>query len=81
MGIKDSLFIFGVDDMDSTIEYIKKGYIDASIVTSFYQYGYNSLYLLYQYKTENKMPEDVNQQVKLLVVNQKNADTYLEELK
>lgn len=81
LGIKDQIFIIGVDDMDSTINYIKEGYVDASIVTSFYQYGYDSLYLLYQYKTENKMPVDVNQPVKLIVVNKENVDTYLEELK
>ncbi len=80
LGIKDHLFVFGVDDMKTTIDYIKKGYIDASIVTSFYQYGYNSLYLLYQYKTENKVPVSVNQPVELIVVNKDNADTYMEEL-
>ena len=80
LGIKDQLFVFGVDDMETTIDYIKKGYIDASIVTSFYQYGYDSLYMLYQYKTENKVPSSVNQPVELLVVNKENADTYMEEL-
>lgn len=80
LGIKDQLFVFEVDDMETTIDYIKKGYIDASIVTSFYQYGYDSLYMLYQYKTENKVPSSVNQPVELLVVNKENADTYMEEL-
>ncbi len=81
LGIKDQLFIFGVDDMETTIDYIKKGYLDASIVTSFYQYGHDSLYLLYNHNVKNEVPAQVNQDVKLVVVNRENADTYMEELR
>lgn len=81
LGIKDQIFVFGVDDMEMTIDYIRKGYIDASIVTSFYQYGYDALYMLYHYKTENIVPKSVNQPVQLLVVNHENVDTYMEEFK
>ena len=46
--IKDIL-IYGVDDTKDTIEGISKGQIDGSIVTSFYDYGYKSAKVIYDY--------------------------------
>lgn len=81
LNIKKQLHIYGVDDMDSTIDYIKKGYIDASVVTSFYEYGYKTVYQMYAYKKTGKKPTSLNNEVKLLIVNQDNVDTYQSELK
>ena len=78
---KKDIFIFGVDDMDTTISYIKKGIIDASIVTSFFEYGYLPVYQFKEYKETGNLPEQVNHNVSLIVVNKKNVDTYKEEFK
>ena len=36
LNVRDSMLIYGVDDMPETIELIKDGQIDGSVVTSFY---------------------------------------------
>lgn len=81
LNIKDRLHIYGVDDMDSTINYIKKGWVDASIVTSFYEYGYKTVYQMYEYKKHGILPDKKENDVKLLVVNKDNVNNYKEELK
>lgn len=80
LNLNDKVHIYGVDDMETTIEYIKKGWIDASVVTSFYQYGYKSVYRLYDYITSGKQPAK-NEQIKLLIVNKDNVNSYKDELK
>lgn len=81
LSIKDRLHIYGVDDMKTTLDYIKKGYIDASIVTSFYEYGYKPVYQIRDYKEDKKSPQQMENEVKLIVVNADNVDTYKDELK
>lgn len=79
LGKKNKLFVFGVDDMDTTIEYIKKDIVDASVVTSFFDYGYLPLYQLVDYLKFGDIPEQKNNKVKTIVVNRKNVETYKEE--
>lgn len=81
LNIKDDIYIFGVDDMETTISYIKEGLIDASIVTSFYEYGYKSVYQIYNYIKTGYIPKPEETKIKLIVVDKQNADTYEEELK
>lgn len=77
---KQDIKIFGVDDMETTIAYIEEGYIDASIVTSFYEYGYDALYQLYQYQKDGTKPDVIDHDVKLVLVNKDNVHTYKEEV-
>lgn len=79
--VKDQVHIYGVDDMDTTIDYIRKGFIDASVVTSFYEYGYQTVYQMYDYKVHGKKSDSIDNEVKLIMVNADNADTYKSELK
>lgn len=79
--IKQQLRIYGVDDMQTTLQYIRKGVVDASIVTSFYEYGYQTVYQLYQNKKNFTKPETIDNEVKLIVVNKDNIDSYKERLK
>lgn len=51
------------------------------VVTSFYEYGYKTVYQMYAYKKTGKKPTSLNNEVKLLIVNQDNVDTYQSELK
>lgn len=80
LGLKKELLIYGVDDMSDTITYIREGKIKGSIVTSFYQYGYDAVYLLYDAYTSNQQSENETIAAKLLMLNQSNLATYQEEL-
>lgn len=75
------LLIYGVDDMEETIKLINDQRIAGSIVTSFYQYGYESVYLLYDYIHNGIIPEPKEVATDILLVNRDNVDTYHEELK
>lgn len=81
LGMRDDMLIYGVDDMPGTIKYIQDDEIDGSVVTSFYNYGYESAILLYDYLINGK---EVNQKVrgvKLILVTSDNVNTYQRELK
>ena len=80
LDIRDQVHIYGVDDMDTTLNYIRSGKIDASIVTSFYQYGYKSVYQMYDYVTKGTAAKQ-DDQIKLMIVNKDNVDSYKEDLK
>lgn len=81
LNLKHKLRIYGVDDMNTTLQYIRKGMVDASIVTSFYEYGYQTVYQIYEHKEKFTKPKKTNNEVKLIVVNKDNIDSYKERLK
>lgn len=72
---EDRVLIYGVDDMDATISLIKEGKIEGSIVTSFYQYGYDSVKILYDYVENGKKPEE-EIAAKIILVNRDNLTKY-----
>lgn len=81
LGKRKSMLIYGVDDMPTTIDLIANEAIDGSIVTSFYNYGYESVMWLFDYiRSGTSLNEEVNS-VKLVLVNKENVTTYKEELK
>ena len=80
-GIRDSLLIYGVDDMSDNINLLKQGKLDGIVVTSFYHYGYQSVYLIDQYRQNKKPLSESVQDITLLMVTKDNVDTYEEELK
>lgn len=73
---KDAMLIYAVDDMKETLEYIKQGKIDGSVVTSFYQYGYEAVYLLYDYVSEHKKPQKDRMASRMVLVTKDNLTTY-----
>jgi len=56
MGIKEKVRIYAVDDIDETLALIRSGGIDGTVVTSFFNYGYQAAYWLYQNIKEGKTP-------------------------
>ncbi|OCN04507.1 hypothetical protein A4S06_02525 [Erysipelotrichaceae bacterium MTC7] len=78
--MKDTLRIYGVDDMPQTIQGIKDGLIDGSVVTSFYEYGYKAVQQLYDYQRYGKLPTQEINSIKLLMVNKNNYQSYAKEL-
>lgn len=81
LNVRDSMLIYGVDDMPETIELIKDGQIDGSVVTSFYNYGYEATNWLYDYLVEGKELTQTVNSVKLILVTSENVFSYQEELK
>ena len=52
--MEDDLLIYGVDDIEQTLRYVEEGKITGTVVTSFYQYGYQSMMILDTYLKEQK---------------------------
>lgn len=77
---KDNILIYAVDDMNNTISLIKQGKIEGSIVTSFYEYGYESVYVLYDYVKYHMKPVAKRIPAKIILVNKHNINTYKKEL-
>lgn len=75
MDNQDRVLIYGVDDMEETIALLREGKIEGSIVTSFYQYGYDSVKILYDYIEHGKKPKE-ELASKLILVNKDNLSTY-----
>lgn len=80
MDNKDNVLIYAVDDMKDTVELLKQGKIQGSIVTSFSQYGYESVHILYDYVKHHKEPTQKRIPAKILLVNKDNIHTYKKEL-
>lgn len=76
MGIRDDVAIYGVDDVEETLDLVRKGAIDGTIVTSFFNYGYQAAYWLYQNVTEGKTPSQVTNDAGTIIVTNANIDTY-----
>lgn len=78
--IREQMLIYGVDEMDETIQLIKEKKINGSIVVSFYDYGYQSVEMLYE-KIKNKQQSTSSiHYAKLILVTANNVDTYKKEL-
>ena len=76
-GLRDQVLIYGADDIPANLELIREGKADGIVVTSFYQYGYRSVELLYDYLVNGKMPPQ-QEKTDLQIVDRTNVDTYQE---
>ncbi|MEG1475636.1 MAG: substrate-binding domain-containing protein [Longicatena sp.] len=74
---RDKMIIYGVDDMPITLRLIKEGKIDASVViNSFYDYGYQSVKMLYEYKSKGIKPKHQVISPYLIIVDKDNVNHY-----
>lgn len=78
LGIKDRVKIYGVDDIDETLDLIRSGGIDGTVATSFFNYGYQATYWLYQHITEGKVPKNVVNDAGTILITNDNIDEYKE---
>ncbi len=81
MGNKDSLLIYGVDDIEETLDLVRSGELDGTVATSFFNYGYQATYWLYQNVTEGKKPARINNDAGTIMINKENVDSYGAQLK
>lgn len=80
-GIRDKVLVFGVDDTEETLDLIRKDELDGTVATSFFNYGYQAAYWLFQNITEGKKPEQVVNDAGTIIVTKENIDTYGDALK
>ena len=81
LGITDKLVIVGVDDTDENLDLLRQGKILCTSVVSFWNYGYQATYWLYQNITEGRVPETVKNDGGTMMVTKDNIDTYNDLLK
>jgi len=79
--LSDQVYVYGVDDTEETLELIKSGELDGTVVTSFFNYGYQATYWLYQHITEGKTPEQIVNDAGTILVTSDNVNDYDEELR
>ena len=70
------LLVYGVDDMKDTLALIKEGKVKGSVVTSFYNYGYDGVKILYEHVVNEKNPENAQIGAKLMLLNDENIASY-----
>ena len=81
LGITDDLVVLGVDDTEENIDLLKEGKIKGTVVISFWNYGYQAAYWLYQNITEGRVPENKTNDGGTMMVNAENVDNYGDLLK
>jgi ribose transport system substrate-binding protein len=79
--IRAKTLVYAVDDIDETLDLLKKGDIDGTSVTSFWNYGYQATYWLYQNITQGKKPAQVVNDAGTILVTTKNVGSYNDALK
>lgn len=70
------LLVYGVDDMKDTLTLIKEGKVKGSVVTSFYNYGYEGVKILYDRVVHGVNPESSQIGAKLMLINRDNIASY-----
>ncbi|MEG0911982.1 MAG: substrate-binding domain-containing protein [Oscillospiraceae bacterium] len=81
LGKTEDLVILAVDDTDENLQYVRDGKIKATSVVSFWNYGYQAAYWLYQNITEDRVPAQEINDAGTMMVTLENVDTYGELLK
>ena len=81
LGITEDLVIVGVDDTDENLALLREGKILCTSVVSFWNYGYQAAYWLYQNITEGRVPEQVVNDGGTMMVTTENVDEYNDLLK
>lgn len=74
--LKKDMLIYGVDEVEETMNMIKENKLDGTIITSFYDYGYKSVETIYEYLKNNKKPENKVLRPNLILVNGDNIKDY-----
>jgi ribose transport system substrate-binding protein len=80
-GLRAKTLVYAVDDVDETLQLIRSNDVDGSIVTSFFNYGYQATYWLYQHITQGKKPAQVVNDAGTIIVNRGNVANYNDALK
>jgi ribose transport system substrate-binding protein len=80
-GLRSKMLVYAVDDVDETLEILRANEIDGTIVTSFWNYGYQATYWLYQNITQSKKPAQIVNDAGTILVSNSNVNTYADALR
>ena len=80
-GIRDKVLVYAVDDVDETLDLVRNGGVDGTVVTSFFNYGYQATYWLYQHIQTGKKPAKVVNDAGTILVTKDNVANYAAALK
>ena len=81
MEATEDVYVYAVDDIAETLDLVKSGDIEGTVAVSFYNYGYQAAFWLYQNITEGKTPEQISNDAGTVLVTNANIDTYGDEMK
>lgn len=81
MSIRGNVLVYGVDDIAETLDLIRSGGMDGTVATSFFNYGYQAAYWLYQHITEGKAPKQVVNDAGTIIITTANVETYGDALR
>lgn len=76
MNLSDKVIILGVDDTQENLDLIESGDLDGVVVSSFFNYGYQAAYWLYQNITEGRTPTSKRNDAGTYLVTKANLKTY-----
>lgn len=76
MNLENKITILGVDDTAENLDLIQSGDLDGAVVSSFYNYGYQAAYWLYQNITEGRTPSGKRNDAGTYLVTKENVATY-----
>ncbi len=81
LGMNGKVVNLAVDDMEETMDLIAEGEINGTVVSSFFNYGYQAAYWLYQNITEGRTPTEKTNDAGTYMVTKDNMGTYGDLLK
>lgn len=79
MELRDQMLIYGVDDMDDTMQLLLENKIDGTVATSFYNYGFDTVMFYKDYVAREQKQEENIFPAFIQMVTPKNAKDYLNE--
>lgn len=80
-GLKGKVTVVAIDDIDETLDAIRKGNIYATMAVNFFRYGYESVQILYDYIESGKKPAEIVNAVPPVLVTAKNVDSYAKDMR
>lgn len=81
LGIRDEMLIYGVDNTADNLNLVREGAVNGIVVIDFYDYGYEAVKLLYDYKKKEATPQDPLIPMDLVIINQDNITAFEKEIK
>lgn len=81
MNLQDKVTVIAIDDMQETLDGIRKGTIYATMTQNFFRMGYQAAQWLCEYQRDGKKPPQLINDSGTMVVTKENIDTYAEDMK
>lgn len=81
MKLQDKVAVIAIDDMQETLDGIRKGTIFATMTQNFYRMGYQAAQWIVDYQRDGKKPAQLINDSGTMVVTLDNIDTYNEDMK